>query len=64
MMFENPNKLIRGLLAETLKDLRKDYKLMTDYADITYDVGYMNSLCYILGKGKLAERISAKFMGE
>ena len=57
-------KEIRGLLAETLKDLRKDYKLMTDYADITYDVGYMNSLCYILGKGKLAEMISAKFMNE
>ena len=64
MMFENPNKLIRGLLAETLKDLRKDYKLMTDYADITYDVGYMRALCYILGKAKLGDMISAKFMNE
>ena len=57
-------KEIRGLLAETLKDLRKDYKLMTDYADITYDVGYLRCLCYILGRHKLGNMISAKFMNE
>ena len=57
-------KEIRGLLAETLKDLRNDCESMEDYSNIAYDVGYMNSLCYVIGKPKLAEMISAKFMNE
>ena len=57
-------KEIRQLLADVLKDLRRDYEEMEDYANITYDVGYMNSLCYILGKKKLSEMISAQFMNE
>ena len=55
---------LRELLASTLKDLRKDYKLMEDYSNITYDVGYMRAICYILGKSKLGDMISAKFMNE
>ena len=57
-------KEIRQVLADVLKDLRKDYKLMEDYSNITYDVGYMRCLCYILGKSKLGDMISAKFMNE
>jgi len=57
-------KEIRQLLADVLKDLRRDYKEMEDYSNISYDVGYMNSLCCILGKKKLSERISAQFMNE
>jgi len=57
-------KEIRKLLAETLKDLRNDCESMEDYSNIAYDVGYMNSLCYVIGKPKLAEMISAKFMNE
>ena len=57
-------KEIRKLLAETLKDLRNDFGSMEDYSNIAYDVGYMNSLCYVIGKPKLAEMISAKFMNE
>ena len=57
-------KEIRQVLADVLKDLRKDYKLMEDYSNITYDVGYMRAICYILGKSKLGDMISAKFMNE
>ena len=64
MMFENPNKLIRGLLAETLKDLRNDFELIENYSNVTYDVGYLRCLCYILGRHKLGDMISAKFMNE
>jgi len=57
-------KEIRQVLADVLKDLRKDYKLMEDYSNITYDVGYMRAICYILGKSKLGDMISAQFMNE
>ena len=57
-------KELRKLLAETLKDLRNDCESMEDYSNIAYEVVYMNSLCYVIGKPKLAEMISAKFMNE
>jgi len=57
-------KELRKLLASTLKDLRNDFKLMDDYSNVTYDVGYLRCLCYILGKDKLGVMISAKFMNE
>ena len=57
-------KEIRQVLADILRDLRKDYKLMEDYSNITYDVGYMRAICYILGKSKLGDMISAQFMNE
>ena len=57
-------KQLRQLLAITLKDLRNDFKLMDDYSNVTYDVGYLRCLCYILGKDKLGVMISAKFMNE
>ena len=57
-------KELRKLLASTLKDLRNDFELIEDYSNVTYDVGYMRALCYILGKDKLGVMISAKFMNE
>jgi len=57
-------KQLRQLLAVTLKDLRNDFELVENYSNITYDVGYLKCLCYILGRHKLGDMISAKFMNE
>ncbi len=57
-------KDLRKLLAECLRDLRNDFELIENYSNVTYDVGYMRALCYVLKKDKLANMISAKFMNE
>tara|TARA_B110001454_G_C12612918_1_gene389481 strand:+ start:647 stop:832 length:186 start_codon:yes stop_codon:yes gene_type:complete len=57
-------KQLRQLLAVTLKDLRNDFELIENYSNVTYDVGYLRCLCYILGRHKLGDMISAKFMNE
>ena len=57
-------KELRKLLASTLKDLRNDFEIIEDYSNVTYDVGYLRCLCYILEKDKLGVMISAKFMNE
>ena len=57
-------KELRKILADCLRDLRNDFELIEDYSNVTYDVGYMRALCYVLGKDKLGVMISAKFMNE
>ena len=57
-------KELRKILADCLRDLRNDFELIEDYSNVAYDVGYMRALCYVLGKDKLGNMISAKFMNE
>ena len=58
-------KEIRNTIAEVYKELNKDYKTLTEdgqYNTIAYDVGYINSLCNVLGKQELGQQIYNKFM--
>jgi len=58
-------KEIRNTIAEVYKELNKDYGTLTEegqYDSIAYDVGYINSLCNVLGKQELGQQIYNKFM--
>ena len=58
-------KEIRNTIAEVYKELNKDYETLTEdgqYYTIAYDVGYINSLCNVLGKQELGQQIYNKFM--
>ena len=58
-------KAIRNSIAEIYKNLNNDYEELFEngnYDAIAYDVGYINSLCNILGKHKLGCQIYNKFM--
>jgi len=58
-------KEIRNTIAEVYKELNKDYGTLTEegqYNTIAYDVGYINSLCNIIGKQELGQQIYNKFM--
>ena len=58
-------KEIRNTIAEVYKELNKDYETLTEegqYDTIAYDVGYINSLCNVLGKQELGQQIYDKFM--
>ena len=58
-------KEIRNTIAEVYKELNKDYENLTEdgqYNTIAYDVGYINSLCNVLGKQELGQQIYNKFM--
>ena len=58
-------KEIRNTFAEVYKELNKDYETLTEdgqYNTIAYDVGYINSLCNVLGKQELGQQIYNKFM--
>ena len=58
-------KEIRNTVAEVYKELNKDYDNLVEsgqYNTIAYDVGYINSLCNILGKRELGQKIYNKFM--
>ncbi len=58
-------KEIRNTIAEVYKELNKDYETLTEegqYDTIAYDVGYINSLCNIIGKQELGQQIYNKFM--
>ena len=58
-------KEIRNTIAEVYKELNKDYETLTEdgqYNTIAYDVGYINSLCNLIGKEELGQQIYNKFM--
>ena len=58
-------KEIRNTIAEVYKELNKDYETLTEdgqYNTIAYDVGYINSLCNVIGKQELGQQIYNKFM--
>ena len=43
-------------------DLKKDKDIMEDFANITYDVGYMVALCIALKRKRVADRIYDYFL--
>ena len=58
-------KEIRNTIAEVYKELNKDYETLTEdgqYNTIAYDVGYINSLCNVLGKQELGQQIYNLYM--
>lgn len=58
-------KEIRNTIADVYKELNKDYKILMEdgqYDNIAYDVGYINSLCNLIGKEELGQQIYNKFM--
>ncbi len=58
-------KEIRNTIAEVYKELNKDYETLTEegkYNSIAYAVGYITSLCNVLDKRKLGQKIYNKFM--
>jgi len=65
MTMNYTEKEIRNTIAEVYKELNKDYGTLTEegqYDTIAYDVGYINSLCNVLGKQELGQQIYNKFM--
>ena len=43
-------------------DLKKDKDIMEDFANITYDVGYMVALCIALNRKRVANKIYDYFL--
>ena len=43
-------------------DLKKDKDIIEDFANITYDVGYMVALCIALKRHKTADKIYYYFL--
>ena len=43
-------------------DLKKDKDIMDDFANITYDVGYMVALCIAIKRKRVADRIYDYFL--
>ena len=43
-------------------DLKKDKNIMDDFANITYDVGYMVALCIAIKRKRIADRIYDYFL--
>ena len=58
-------KEIRKTIVIIYRDLKKDFDILLGQGQqetIAYDVGYINSLCNILGKHNLGRLIYNKFM--
>ena len=51
-------RTIRGMFF----DLKNDKDIMDDFANITYDVGYMVALCIALKRKRVADRIYDYFL--
>ena len=51
-------RTIRGMFF----DLKNDKDIMDDFANITYDVGYMVGLCIALKRHKTADKIYNYFL--
>ena len=43
-------------------DLKKDKDIMDDFANITYDVGYMVALCIAIKRKRVADKIYDYFL--
>ncbi len=57
-------KKTRCLIAEMYWQLKRDYKVIESYSDITYDVGYIMGLCFSIDKNNLANKIYQQFMND
>ena len=58
-------KEIKNTIVEIYKNLNNDYEELFEngnYDAIAYDVGYINSLCNLIGKEELGQQIYNKFM--
>ena len=65
IMVNYTEKEIRNTIVEIYKELNKDYETLLEdgqYDTIAYDVGYLESLCMIIGKHNLGSKIYEKFM--
>jgi len=43
-------------------DLKREKDIIEDFANITYDVGYMVALCIVLKRKRVADRIYDYFL--
>lgn len=55
-------KKMRQLISNVFWDLKRDVKMDIDTKDIYFDVGYMSSLCVMIGKKELGQKIHDKFI--
>ena len=57
----NKKKTMR-IIRNMFFDLKNDKDIMDDFANITYDVGYMVALCIALKRKRVADRIYDYFL--
>ena len=57
----NKKKTMR-IIRNMFFDLKNDKDIMDDFANITYDVGYMVALCIALKRRKTADKIYDYFL--
>ena len=57
----NKKKTMRTI-RDMFFDLKKDKDIIEDFANITYDVGYMVALCIALKRHKTADKIYYYFL--
>ena len=55
-------KKMRQLISNVFWDLKRDINKGMNIEDIYFDVGYMSSLCVIIGKRELGQKINDKFI--
>ena len=56
------DKKIMSTIRGMFFDLKNDKDIMDDFANITYDVGYMVALCIALKRKRVADRIYDYFL--
>ena len=59
-MIELNFKPLEQTLAQIIRDMRRDYKML-DERDVAYDLGYIMALCFALGRKRLASRVLDRF---
>ena len=55
-------KKMRQLISNVFWDLKRDINKGMNIEDIYWDVGYMSSLCVMIGKKELGQKINDKFI--
>ena len=56
------DKKIMSTIRGMFFDLKNDKDIMDDFANITYDVGYMVALCIAIKRKKVADKIYDYFL--
>ena len=59
-MIELNFKPLEQTLAQIIRDMRRDHKLL-DERDVAYDLGYMMALCYALDRKPLADALLERY---
>ena len=57
----NKKKTMR-VIRDMFFDLKNDKDIMDDFANITYDVGYMVALCIAIKRKRVADKIYDYFL--